>query len=50
VLSAKVVVPIHPVYDAILTAAARTWRYHPARRDGEPVPYTKRVHVRLPGK
>jgi TonB family protein len=47
VLNAKVVVSMHPIYDAMLAAAARTWKYHPARRDGEPVPYTKRVRVRL---
>ncbi len=47
VLNAKVVVSMHPIYDAMLAAAARSWKYRPARLDGEPVPYTKRVHVRL---
>jgi TonB family protein len=50
VTNAKVIVSMHPVYDVMLTAAAKTWRYQPARRNGEPVPYTKRVRVRLPGK
>jgi tetratricopeptide (TPR) repeat protein len=47
VLNARVVSSIHPVYDLILAAAAKTWKYQPARRFGEPVPYTKRVHVVL---
>jgi len=45
VLDARIVSSIHPVYDLILTAAAKTWKYQPARRYGEPVPYTRRVHV-----
>jgi hypothetical protein len=47
VTRARVTGPIHPVYDVILVAAAKNWRYHPARRFGEPVASTKRVHVRL---
>jgi tetratricopeptide (TPR) repeat protein len=47
VVNARVVSSIHPVYDLILAAAAKTWKYQPARRFGEPVPYTKRVHVVL---
>jgi len=45
VTGVRVVSSIHPVYDLILSAAAKTWKYQPARRYGEPVPYTKRVHV-----
>ena len=47
VTRARVMESIHPVYDVILVAAAKNWRYHPARRYGEPVASTKRVHVRL---
>jgi tetratricopeptide (TPR) repeat protein len=50
VTGARIVSSIHPVYDVILTGAARTWRYQPARRYGEPVAYTKRVHVVLQAK
>jgi TonB family protein len=50
VTNAKVIVSVHPVYDVMLTAAAKTWKYQPARRNGEPVPYKTRVHVRLQGK
>jgi tetratricopeptide (TPR) repeat protein len=45
VTGARIVSSIHPVYDVILSAAAKNWKYQPARRRGEPVPYTKRVHV-----
>jgi TonB family protein len=47
VTGARIVVSMHPVYDVMLAAAARNWRYQPARRYGEPVAYTKRVHIRL---
>jgi tetratricopeptide (TPR) repeat protein len=50
VVAARVVSPIHPVYDLMLAAAAKTWKYQPARRNGEPVPYTKRVHIVLQPK
>ena len=45
VTGVRIVSSIHPVYDLILSAAAKNWKYQPARRHGEPVPYTKRVHV-----
>jgi protein TonB len=38
---------IHPQYDPDLIAAARTWKFKPAMKDGKPVPYTKLVEVRL---
>jgi tetratricopeptide (TPR) repeat protein len=50
VVSARIVSSIHPVYDLILAAAAKTWKYQPARRYGEPVAYTKRVHIVLQAK
>ena len=50
VINARIVSSIHPVYDLVLIAAAKNWKYQPARRRGEPVPYTKRVHVVLQTK
>jgi TonB family protein len=47
VTSARVTVAIHPIYDVMLVAAAKNWKYQPARRYGEPVPFTKRVQVLL---
>ena len=35
------------VYDALALAAARTWQYKPATRDGVPVKYRKGVQVRI---
>lgn len=39
--------PTHPAYDRLLIEAARTWRYQPALRDGQPVPSETIVEVRL---
>jgi hypothetical protein len=38
-------VSVHPLYDQILMAAAREWRYQPARLDGVPVKYRKSVQI-----
>ncbi len=46
----NVIKSIHPVYDHLLVAAARGWRYRPATRDGEPVAYVKRLTVQVTGK
>ncbi len=43
--SATIVTPIHVGYDWRLLAAARSWRYHPALRNGIPIPATKRIRV-----
>jgi hypothetical protein len=37
--------PIDPRYDDLLLAAARTWRYTPAIKDGRPVKFVKRIQV-----
>jgi TonB family protein len=37
--------PANPMFDSIMVAAAKTWRYHPATRSGKPVPYVKRIAV-----
>jgi TonB family protein len=38
---------VHPLYDAALLKAARTWRFKPATRGGFPVLYAKVVEVKL---
>ena len=45
--SATMVTPIHLVYDRLLLAAAQNWKYHPALRNGVPIPSTKVVRVAL---
>jgi outer membrane biosynthesis protein TonB len=47
VSAAKIIEPIHPVYDPLVIEAATRWRYVPARLDGKPVASTKRVDVIL---
>jgi TonB family protein len=44
---ARVVESVHPVYDALLLSAARTWKYEPAKLDGKPVRYVKVIEVVL---
>ncbi len=36
---------IHPAYDPVVIAAARTWRYTPAMLDGRPVPFRKLLRI-----
>jgi protein TonB len=35
----------HPMFDAAVLAAVRTWRYKPALAAGRPVPVTKSVRI-----
>jgi TonB family protein len=44
---ARVVESVHPVYDALLLSASRTWKYEPATLDGKPVRYVKLIDVVL---
>jgi hypothetical protein len=37
--------PIHPIYDPQLLAAAKEWRYKPATVDGTPVKFRKMIQV-----
>ena len=39
--------PLDPLYDRAVVAAAKTWQYQPAKADGEPVKYQKRVQITL---
>jgi hypothetical protein len=36
---------VHPIYDSMLLAASGDWRYQPARLNGEPVKFRKRIQV-----
>jgi TonB family protein len=36
---------VHPKYDEIALAAAKTWRYKPATRQGVPVKYSKAIAI-----
>lgn len=47
VVEARVVAPVHPLYDETLLRAAWLWRYQPARRAGLAVASHKRVEVVL---
>ncbi|MCA1562544.1 MAG: energy transducer TonB [Acidobacteria bacterium] len=38
---------LHPVYDTLLMAAAREWRYQPATYEGRPVKFRKLIQVTL---
>lgn len=38
---------VNAAYDALLVAAARTWKYQPARKDGVPVRYLKTVGINV---
>jgi TonB family protein len=45
--SARMIQPINALYDQLLVAAARNWRYTPAMRQGQPVKYRKQIKVNL---
>jgi tetratricopeptide (TPR) repeat protein len=47
VQEARFVRPIHPVYDSLVIAATRSWRYEPARADGIPVKFRKNIRVTI---
>jgi hypothetical protein len=47
VVSAELVAPVHPAYDALLVRAAREWVYTPAKRNGMAVASEKTVEVLL---
>jgi TonB family protein len=45
--SARILQPVQMQYDAMLLSAAKKWQYEPARLDGAPVRYVKRIQVNL---
>jgi hypothetical protein len=47
VAEAKFTKPIHPVYDSLVIAATRSWRYDPARADGVPVKFRINLKVTI---
>jgi hypothetical protein len=46
--SAIITEPLDRTYDRMVLAAARTWTYQPAMRNGAPVKYRKRIQLTLP--
>jgi len=50
VVTAEVLQSSHPQYNSVLAKAALTWKYEPARRNGEPVKTHLRVDVLLKPK
>jgi hypothetical protein len=49
--SATMIEAIDPAYNRIVLAAAKTWAYRPARHDGTPVKFKKRIQITLnPGR
>ena len=45
VVSVMVRMPVHPMYDTMLVAAAREWKYLPASFGGQPVKFRKMVQI-----
>jgi TonB family protein len=45
--SAVMASPLDPTYDRAVVAAAKNWTYEPAKADGKPVKYQKRVQITL---
>jgi len=50
VATATITAPVFPSYDQLLLQAAKSWRYKPARRAGQPVKYRRAVAVLLTPK
>ena len=45
--SAVMLQSVDPRYNRLVLAAARSWLYRPARRDGAPVKYKKRIQIAI---
>lgn len=50
VQEATIRVSVHPVYDSLVLAAAREWRYHPAMVNHIPVKFRKRIQIAVAGR
>jgi hypothetical protein len=47
VVDAKIERRVHPLYDARLVAAAHDWKFRPALKNGQPVPFRTLIEVKL---
>jgi tetratricopeptide (TPR) repeat protein len=47
VITMTVRMSVHPMYDTLLTTAARDWRYQPATMNGKPVKYRKLIQINV---
>jgi hypothetical protein len=45
--SVRLLESVHPQYDGLVIANAKKWLYQPAKLEGTPVKYTKRIQVSL---
>jgi hypothetical protein len=45
--SAAMVEPLDPTYNRVILTSAKTWAYRPARLDGTPVKFRKRIQITL---
>ena len=43
--AASTLVSLGPAYDELVTTAANRWQYYPARADGKPVKFRKRIQI-----
>lgn len=50
VQEASVRLSVHPMYDSLVMAAAREWRYQPATVNGVPVKFRKRIQIAVARK
>jgi hypothetical protein len=47
VTAARMITPINPVYDAMVSRAARQWKYRPALADGVPIEVVKTLTINV---
>jgi TonB family protein len=45
VILAKIRMSLHPLYDSLLVASARDWKYQPAMHAGRPVKFRKVIQI-----
>jgi hypothetical protein len=49
VTRAQMIAAIHPLYDRLVVTTAMQWRYRPATKDGNAVPYRKVIQITVTG-